>query len=418
MEVSQKDVQQFISSVLCTGDILEVVQNGQIKWRGSDDPITVPVDDGTTGILYTYTTTPDHPDAVIINPFAEGITASADRNWFYKVMGVIIAKHLTACCDFILKIAISEEPCPYPNMVPYVTAIAGRVDEKTLKEFEYIKANGSDGFCSLVYNSTAKETKLFLGFEDPSGDYQAAIPANKCRKKTWQVFQDLMRAIFQTKCPVIEQYKVSTASLVCPQFRTFIQLWFDVWRAISPIVEAIADNSESDLGANTTDILNDIEPHLERIDVYHKMCQWGTSVNTPKSVKETVSKKSVSAPMRRQAYRESVDPTRFDEEDAPRSEPQMRKRSRWDEPPRDDRDFRDQRDRYYDDRYDRDRERSFRDRDRGFDSRDRRGGRNRWDYPSQSSFDDRDRDRGYSRFDRSRRDSPIMSGLSGGRSRW
>ena len=333
-EYTQNDVQELITGMITMGGMLNVNERGQIFWASEpDSPITIKVEGDGTGILYTYTTNPDHPDAVIINPFAEGVTVSADRNWFYKVMSVIASNNLEAAMRFLLNLAMEEGTCPYPDFVQYLKPIAGRVDEKVLQEFEYITNAGSDGFFSIAYNSTAKETKIFLGIEDPSGDYQKAIPSTKVRKKTWQLLMDLVKAIFKTKGPVAMEYKEATASMTCPQFRTFLPVWFNVWKAIAPIVAEAVEESERTLGSDVLESIERIEKHLDRIDIYHKMCQWGTSTGmhrgSAKSAK-SVMKKSVGIAATAQQQQQPQEESPFTPTPAfVRSEPKSSRTERW-----------------------------------------------------------------------------------------
>lgn len=291
-EYTQKDVQAMITGMIEFGDHLTVDVDGQVHWVSSPkEPISVPVSDGATGIIYTYTTNPGHPDAIIINPFAEGITASVDRNWFYRVQNVILAQTFGETMKFIVAMAANKEQvCPYPEILPYTKAIADGVDDKSVGEIQYILEKCNDGFCSIFYNSTSKESKLILGIEDESRTYQKSVPTSKVRKKTWTMLQNLVRAIFGTEGPVPDTYKSATAELVCPHFRTFCDVWYRTWKALAPAADVmylhIAENRELDLVGD----LKRLEPHFSRIDIYHKMCQWSSSVSLGKSVKDAVAK--------------------------------------------------------------------------------------------------------------------------------
>ena len=285
-EFTTKDVKEFISTIITTGGVLDVGDDDMIRWIGDEEPITVELDGGGKGILHTYTTSAKHPDAVLINPFAENVTITADRNWFYKTTSVIFSKSLSRCMGYLLEIAASgTEENIDPELIPILKPIAGKVDEKLLAEFDYINKNGYDGFCSIVYNNRAKETRLFLGIEDPTGDYQKAFPASKVRKRSWQILQDLLKAIFQTTGPVAPEYTVSTPLLICPQFRTYTEVWVKCWKQIAPILAIMGAMNEEDV-----EKVDKVEEHLERMDVYHKMCRWAVQASVAKNVKSTIKK--------------------------------------------------------------------------------------------------------------------------------
>ena len=188
-EFTTKDIRQFITSVLLVGSILKVDDQGAVYWKGAeeDEPVILELAGGGKGSVFTYTTQATKPDAIIVNPFAEHVTISADRKWFYKVTSTIFSGSLIRVMDYLLNMAMTEKECAYPELMMYITPIVGKVDEKMIQEFKYISDVGTDDFCTISYNTKAKETRMFLGIEDPTGDFQKAIPTNKVRKKSWEV---------------------------------------------------------------------------------------------------------------------------------------------------------------------------------------------------------------------------------------
>lgn len=287
-EFTTKDVREFITKVLITGGILKVDDAGIVYWKGAEDEMAVVDLDGGKGILHTYTTSSKHPDAVIINPFSEAITMSIDRNWFYKVTSNIFAQNLIRVMRTLIVLAQEKEEGSYPDLLPYITPIADKIDDKVLTEFNYIVEVGTKDFCSIVYHARAKETKLFLGIEDPTGDFTKAIPTSKVRKKTWTLLQTLLKSIFKTEGPVSNDLVSSTCLMNCPHFRTYMDVWIRCWRAIEPIA-ALTDPINEEL----PELLDDIESHLERIDAYFKLCQWMGQTSATQAVKKSVKKMHV-----------------------------------------------------------------------------------------------------------------------------
>jgi len=293
-EFTTKDVRQFITSILLVGNILKVDTQGAVYWKGAeeDEPVILELAGGGKGTVFTFTTTANKPDAIIVNPFAENITLSADRNWFYKVTSTIFSGSLIRAMDSLLRMALSESDCAYPELVSYITPIVGKVDEKMLTEFKYIADVGANDFCTLAYHTKAKETRMFLGIEDPTGDFQKSIPTSKVRKKSWEVFQTLLKSIFGTQGPVAEEMKNSTCLITCPQFRTYMDVWLRGWKSIAPILTSVEADDHEDLPV----LLASIEEHLDRIDVYHKMCLWCSQSSPVAAVKSAVKKIDAPAP--------------------------------------------------------------------------------------------------------------------------
>lgn len=293
-EFTTKDVRQFITSILLVGNILKVDTQGAVYWKGveEDEPVVLELSGGGKGSVFTFTTTATKPDAIIVNPFAENITVSADRNWFYKVTSTIFSGSLIRAMDSLLRMALTETECAYPELVTYITPIVGKVDEKMLTEFKYIADVGANDFCTLAYHTKAKETRMFLGIEDPTGDFQKSIPTSKVRKKSWEILQTLLKSIFGTQGPVADELKNSTCLITCPQFRTYMDVWLRGWKAIAPILVAIETDDHEDLPV----LLTSIEEHLDRIDIYHKMCLWCSQAGPVAAVKSAVKKVDAPAP--------------------------------------------------------------------------------------------------------------------------
>lgn len=292
-EFTTKDVRQFITSILLVGSILKVDDQGAVYWKGgdADEPVVLELAGGGKGPVFTYTTSANKPDAIIVNPFAESNTLSADRKWFYKVTSTIFSGSLIRAMDSLLRLALSEAECPYPELVPYLTPVVGKVDEKLLQEFKYISEVGANDFCTIAYHTKNKETRLFLGIEDPTGDFQKSIPTNKVRKRSWETLQNLLKSIFKTAGPVAEELKNSTPLIACPQFRTYMDVWLRCWKAIAPILTVTEADEHEDLPV----LLTTIEEHLDRVDAYMKLCQWlaPTVGATASQVKSAVKKLDV-----------------------------------------------------------------------------------------------------------------------------
>lgn len=292
-EFTTKDVRQFITSILLVGSILKVDDQGAVYWKGgdADEPVVLELAGGGKGPVFTYTTSANQPDAIIVNPFAESNTMSADRKWFYKVTSTIFSGSLIRAMDSLLRLAASDTECPYPELVSYLTPIVGKVDEKLIQEFKYISEVGANDFCTIAYHTKNKETRLFLGIEDPTGDFQKSIPQNKVRKRSWETLQNLLKSIFKTEGPVAEEMKNSTPLIACPHFRTYMDVWLRCWKAIAPILTVTEADDQEDLPF----LLTTIEEHLDRVDAYMKLCQWlaPTVGATAAQVKSAVKKLDV-----------------------------------------------------------------------------------------------------------------------------
>lgn len=260
-----------------TGGMLTIDDDGAVHWFGDNDPITVKLDGGGSGVIHTYTTGAKNPDAVIVNPFVEGLTMSVDHKWFYQVTSVIYAKTLTRLIKSLLEVAAAgTDDGVDPVLIPYLKVLA-EANDRTVAEFEYISTTGEDGFCSISYNKTNKQTRLFLGLEDPTGDYQKQFNPKKVSKKTWAILNNLLHVIFSTDGSIADAYSSTTNTMVCPRFRTFLVVWEKVWSTLKPIL------STMEMYQDSMEFIDEVAMHADRIDVYHNMCKWTTQMAAAKS---------------------------------------------------------------------------------------------------------------------------------------
>jgi hypothetical protein len=276
-QYSHKDITAFINAIIRVSRMVEV-HNNRIVWTDGD-PVVVQLKDKKAP-LFTYTRSPDDPDAIVLNPLHETMTSSVDRIWFYKQLNLGFVTHLQRTIKFLVEIVLHD--CQdKPELLKYMKGIdENDIDEKFLKELEFLYNTQGDGFFSISYNAAKKTTKVFAGVEDPTGEYQKAVPSTKFRKKSWKLLTTIIRNLLRVNDDetIASKYETSTDNLACPQFLTFVPTWHKLWVAIAPACKYTMESLDISLEAD----LSEIEEHLPNILTYNSMSNWAASVHNHK----------------------------------------------------------------------------------------------------------------------------------------
>lgn len=295
-KVDHNKITKFLTNMLVLGDTLVVDKNNQIHYRSSPDkPILISTKEGYPAqTLYVYSMNTEDPNAIIWNPFVETTSAGNERLWCYNILSVILAKwvqhiqsdFLTRCVDQKNNSGTIE-----PSLVPILSKFIDRVDAKMLDEFEQVKKSSNiKEYFNIYFNRLKKKSTLLVGFEDESQDFYKSFPKGKIRKKSWELFLEMIKVILNVDSDktIKEEYTHTTNKVEHPQFETFTHVWLKAWKAIIPYLtyfETVEDNEE---------LLANIEEELPMAKVYRECTMWlSQSTSVPSdNAKRLVSVKS------------------------------------------------------------------------------------------------------------------------------
>lgn len=318
-KVDHGKITKFLTNMLVLGDTLVVDQNNQIHYRSSvDEPILITSKEGSPAQpLYVYGIDIKDPNALIWNPFVETTTSGTERHWGYNVLSVVLARwvqHIQT--DFLTRCVEQKNDSGSiePSLVPILSKFIDRVDTKMLEEFEHVKKNSNiKEYFNIYFNRLKKKSTLLVGFEDESQDYYKSFPKGKIRKKSWELFLEMIKVILNVDADksIKETYTCTTTKVEHPQFETFTDVWLNVWKTIIPYLsyfDTIEDNEE---------LLINIEEELPMAKVYRECTMWlaqssaispmkaidtkkmvvpsNTTINTPSSNNNTSNESSTSS---------------------------------------------------------------------------------------------------------------------------
>jgi hypothetical protein len=253
-------------------------------------------------ILYKSKIT-DHK-ALIINPYAEGQIQSAANQYFYRAVRQGTRGYLGKLMAQVLRLALeeqkkskadvtkkakttkSEESHLSMQIVKLVSLCVGLVDDKTLVELA--KLAGDDGFLDISYRSKTACTVFRIPFlespedkddnqaEDVDGVESSGWKSKfSIRKRTWTVFENLLRAIFDIKSSQgLEKFDSRPDPEVgCVRLHTFLMTIFKIWNCInSPLI---------DLDPNDGIEMDAFSTHLDNIKYYFDIAKNMIQVTRP-----------------------------------------------------------------------------------------------------------------------------------------
>ena len=275
-KVDHNKITQFLTNILILGDVIEVDKNNQIHYKSSPtDPILISPKEGIPAMpLYVYSMNTTDPNALIWNPLVETTSSGSERLWGYNTISVILAKWVQHIQEDFLTRCVEQKNNSgsiEPSLVPILSKFIDRVDAKMLEEFEHIKKSSSiKEYFNIYFNRLKKKSTILVGFEDESNDYYKSFPKGKIRKKSWELFLEMIKVILgvDNDSTIKEVYTYSTSKVEHPQFETFIHVWLKAWKAIKPYMvyfDTIEDYEE---------LITSIEKELSMALVYRECTMW------------------------------------------------------------------------------------------------------------------------------------------------
>jgi hypothetical protein len=274
-----KKARIFVTDLLELGGFHLVHPSGMVSSViKPDDPVLfTSMTKDKTFKLYTYSTDINDPDAAILNPFIEGNGAtSKDKQIFYMAMRRVFMMNLKRVFEMLLNCCSKEGSvhASAPNVGRALQFFSSDVDETTFEEFKLLDFEGvhtSNGFVAIIYNVERKTSSLISCFNDEEEEYIKSL-AGKIRKKTWKVFEKMLKCIFAVDDIRTKPIFTTTAtSVTCPQFTTTIDTIIFGW---NKLLLYLPYTTTDEFFENTTQQLLRIEKNRNLVPQFSEICLW------------------------------------------------------------------------------------------------------------------------------------------------
>ena len=227
-------------------------------------------------------------DVCIINPFADGISASSEDNWFYHRINEVFSSYLIAIMKYIIvRIIAQKDKKNYEKqkgddvVCDYVGEYASKVNKITLNEFNGLIKDPFEFF--KVYVSIRKGTAEIhcRVFNDKDREYYSNI-----RKTTWSVLETMLTSLLKTDDDFSAFKWTIEAGDKLPKLRAMANIYGELYGRL-------AEPAKRLLGIEFED-LDVFDKHLKNLDVYYQVAHFGITASAPATVKNV---KTAAAPV-------------------------------------------------------------------------------------------------------------------------
>lgn len=282
---SDNDIAKFLAQQLeATGDfkvddspekfIRMIVDGEEQEAKTLTDSNNVPRKIATFGTV--------SPDAIIINPLAEG--SDTKQSWWYATLNACLAGNIYKIMAYLVESSekANVKPKKGEKELPINTAVvelvgtaAKDIDNKTLQELKSIIGKDLNSFLGIYYDKSTKTSKLkCIIMTEAQRKAHSSV-----RAKTWKALEHLLLAILGTTAENFEKdYSYKATIPTVPIFESYTHVHFKVLKQIAPHVKLIGREIKN---------LGSLESHIKYLKQYHERARW--QVSSPVSDQPTTS---------------------------------------------------------------------------------------------------------------------------------
>lgn len=275
-EIKTSHVTQFLRFAIGLG--LGAYTTDEAGYVLDRDGTKFTLQDGRAVLLYQEQIK-DH-EALVLNPFSEGIKESEANKWFYKMQRIALTVRVLQLMKTVLTYAVegqkraglsaaelkAQKLAPQrlpPALRHLVSTIVKDVDVKMLTEYEALEAHALnpatvEGLLYLLYAKKMLTTRLQVSMIEDGDDYE--IPKG-IRKGTIPVFRTLLMAILGLKsADDIGKFTAKAHEDATPKIDSQMRCLFRLYDQINPALDTLDSEYPVDL--------SEFKHHLNRLPAY------------------------------------------------------------------------------------------------------------------------------------------------------
>ena len=253
--VTEDQIGDFIKWLIELTPTLYVDEKGYPHQKETGEPIYAKASTKDSKVLrpiILYGSVIADNEAVILNPFIEGMNQTPEREWFYSILTITAGHYVRMIQKSLIMAAIESKDKKKEDkgdielagiLAPWVD----KVDETTLKEFNQLTTKLSDYF-NIYYMSKRREARIYCGLFDP--DFRAAH--KKVRAKTWEVLEKMMQQIFDTKD--FTDFVVVSKMQGCPQLDATLKILLKVYTMLNRYMKYLPAEVQAEMKFEEVDL--------------------------------------------------------------------------------------------------------------------------------------------------------------------
>lgn len=231
---TSNDITNFLKQIIEIGGVYKVDDKAMVLFQESGEPAMLQNAQGTPTPLSVFYADQVTPGTIIINPFAEGVAASREIEWFYLGRSQTISQVLVRIMHRMLVLTLPENAdteeikALSATQVALLSPLADKSDKKMLEELAII---GKDSLPFFNLHYVARKATVYAR----AGIFEEATRKEfpKIRKKTWPILMELAKAILGTDDLKSEYVAVSTQA-GCGRLYAYCQVFAKLIKQLMP----------------------------------------------------------------------------------------------------------------------------------------------------------------------------------------
>lgn len=182
-------------------------------------------------------------NAMILNPFAEGLGDVISTNWFYRTNQKVMSNKIIVAMKSVMQMCLADKTKktkdnePYPLwLVDLMSVVVNDVDEKLIEEFDTITKDDL-AFVNIVYAPRQIMAYLRCGLFENDRGTPWRDKFTKIRKKSWTVFETLFNKLLKTEGGDLRKFDYKETELGCVKFSSIMNTTFRIYSEINDILD-------------------------------------------------------------------------------------------------------------------------------------------------------------------------------------
>ena len=279
--VTDEQIYEFLKYLVNLVPTLYVDDKGFPRKKSDGEPIYTGtnVESKIKKPLILYGSPHIDNECVILNPFIEGMTKSAESDWFYTVLVVGTTNYVRWIeKSFLLHGQSAKNKKKAEAMDLELASIISpwvdKVDETMQKEFDILTNKMSDYF-NIYYLPRKREARVRCGLID---DKDFRIAHKKIRGKTWDTLTAITKQIFDTEN--FSEYTVVSKLQGCPQFDAILRICLKLFTMMNRYLKYIPEEVRSDMNVEEFD-LDYLSTSIDLLDHFRAKAKYIVPTATP-----------------------------------------------------------------------------------------------------------------------------------------